>query len=296
MKLTFLGTQAMQPTKARGLSALQINLENEQFLIDCGEGTQRQMRIAEVKPTKLTRVLISHFHADHMLGLAGLLRNLSANDYSGALTIHGPKGLRTYITHLKKSSLYADRVKLKLKEIQPGLILNHERFTIEAFKLFHSVECYGFIIKEKPRRRINLEFTKKLGLIQHPLLGELQRGKDIMWQEKKVTVKKATFLVPGKKYVFIQDTGFNAKLMKYAKDADLLVCESTFMEKEKDKAKEYKHLTSIQAATIAKKAKVKKLILTHFSQRYEDVSEMEKEAKAIFPEVILAEDFMVVNV
>ncbi len=285
----------MQPTKERGLPAVHLSFESENFLIDCGEGTQRQMRIAGLKPTKLTRVFISHFHADHVLGLAGLMRNLAANDYKGTLEIYGPKGLPTYVEHLKKSSTYTEKLKLRLTEVKKGVIVDTEKFVVETFPLFHSIESLGFCIQEKQKRKINLEFTKKLGLVQHPLLGELQKGKNIVWKGKKVLVSKATFLVPGKKYVFIQDTGFNEKLISSAKEADLLVCESTFQESEKKKAEEYKHMTAHQAATIGKKAKVKKLILTHFSQRYEDLTEMEKEAKEVFKEVVLAKDFMSID-
>lgn len=296
MKITFLGTQAMQPTRERGLPAIHLSWENENCLIDCGEGTQRQMKIAGVKPTKLTRVFISHFHADHMLGLAGLIRNLGANEYKGTLELYGPKGLPAYFEHLMKSSAYTERVQTKLIEIKQGTILDTEKFTVEAHKLFHSIESFAFVIKEKPKRKINLSYTKRLGLIQHPLLGELQKGRDIEWKGKKVKADKATILVPGKKYVFIQDTRYHDSLAKFSENADLLVSESTFQDSEKEKAKEYKHMTASQAATIGKKAKVKKLILTHFSQRYEDLSEMKKEAKKIFPSVILAEDFMSVEV
>src|SRR3989344_8028188 len=112
MKITFLGTQAMQPTVKRGLPAIHLSWENENCLIDCGEGTQRQMKIAGIKPTKLTRIFISHFHADHMLGLAGLIRNLGANEYKGVLHIYGPKGLPVFFDHLLRSSLYIPKVKV----------------------------------------------------------------------------------------------------------------------------------------------------------------------------------------
>ena len=296
MKLVFLGTQGMQPTRDRGLPSMYLSLENENFLIDCGEGTQRQMRIAGLKPTKLTRILISHFHADHVLGLAGLIRNLSANEYKGTLCVYGPRGLLKYYEHLTKSSLYVERIKVKLLELKPGFVFETEKFTVECFQLFHSVESFGFIVKEKPRRKINLVYTKKLGLVQHPLLGDLQKGKDIVWNGKRVSVSKGTILVPGKKFVFIQDTAYNSKLVSFAKGADLLVSESTFQDSEKEKAKEYKHMTSSQAALVAKKAKVKQLVLTHFSQRYEDLSVMEAEAKKVFSEVMMAKDFLELDV
>ena len=296
MKMTFLGTQAMQPTRERGLSSIHLTADSESWLIDCGEGTQRQMKIAGIKPTKLTKIFISHFHADHVLGLAGLMRNLSANEYKGVLHIYGPKGLPVFFDHLLRSSLYIPKVKVRLVEIKPGKIVETERLIVEAFRLFHSVESLGFVVQEKAKRKINPEVMRRIGLVQHPLLGELQRGKDIVWKGKKVSVKKATFLVAGRKYVFIQDTGFDKKLVKYAKGADLLVCESTFESKDEEKARECRHLTAGQAGMIAKKGKVKRLIVTHFSQRYADLSQMRKDARKAFPKAELAEDFMTVEV
>ncbi len=296
MKLTFLGTGAMQPTKERNLSAISLRYESENILFDCGEGTQRQMKIAELKPTKLTRVILSHFHADHVLGLGGLLRNLEANDYQNTLQIYGPKGLEKFMTNIINSAHEGTNLKIKLTEIKPGIIINEEKFTIEALPLAHSVLSFGFIFQEKEKRKINLEYLKKFNLAQDPILGDLQKGKDIVWEGKKISAKKATILVPGKKIGFIFDTGVCENCIKVGKNADLLISESTFSSKEQEKAKEYKHLSSIDAAKIAKKAKAKKLILTHFSQRYKDVEVLKEEAKKIFPDVECAKDFLEIDI
>ncbi len=296
MKIVFLGTGAMQPTKERNLSAIYLNYESEHILFDCGEGTQRQMKIAGITPTKLTRVIISHFHADHVLGLGGLLRNLEANNYNKTLYLYGPKGLEKFFNNIINSAYHILNIKVKLIEINSGIIIDEQKFSIGAVPLKHSVPSYGFRFEEKPKRKINLEYLSKFGLKQDPILGELQRGKDISWKGKKITVKKATKLVKGKIVGLIFDTGVDKNCFKVAEDADLLIAESTFSEKEKEKAREYKHLTSADAAAIAKKSKSKKLILTHFSQRYKDVSELKKEAQKIFPNTTAAEDFLEVEV
>ncbi|MBI5391440.1 ribonuclease Z [Candidatus Woesearchaeota archaeon] len=292
IKIVFLGTQGMQPTKERGLPSIYVQFGQEKMLVDCGEGTQRQMRVAGLKPAQLTKIFISHFHADHVLGLAGMMRNLAANDYSGTLEIYGPKGLETYYHHLTNSSFNpVENVKVRLIEIKEGILFEDNEFMTEVKHLAHSVPSYGINIIEKPKRKMNMSYLKKIGLTKHPLLGELQRGKDIVWRGKKITVAKATYLTEGKKITFIQDTAYHDDCVELAKEADLLISESTFEEKEREKAQEYKHLTSRQAALIAKKARAKRLILTHFSQRYKDVSQLQKEAKAVFKNVICAKDF-----
>ncbi len=296
MKITFLGTASMQPTKERNLTSIHLNYDSENILFDCGEGTQRQMKIAGIKATRLTRVIISHFHADHILGLGGLLRNLEVNSYNQTLYIYGPKGLETFYHNITNSAHYHGKIKVKLIEIKPGVVVETDKFLIEAISLAHSVPSYAFVLKEKDKRKINIDYLKKFGLTQHPILGELQKGKDIVWEGKKITVKNATKLIKGKKVSFIFDTGYCENAVKAAKDADLVICESTFSVNEKDKAREYKHLCTEDAARIAKKAKAQKLILTHFSQRYKDESELKKEAQKIFKNVECAHDFFEVKV
>ncbi len=296
MELVFLGTQGMQPTKERGLPAVFVSVFADKWLVDCGEGTQRQMRIAELRPTQLTKVFVSHAHGDHIYGLGGIIRNMVANEYKGTLEVYGPKGIKQYYEHMVRASAFPGGLDVKCIEVKKGIIFENEKYKVEVGELAHSIASYGVSFIEKPRRKMNLEYLKKIGLTQHPLLGDLQRGKDIMWEGKKITVEKATYMVPGKKLTIVHDTLLHQRCIDLAKDADVLVCESTFAESEVEKAKEYKHLTASQAALIAKKAKAKALILTHFSQRYKDVSVMQKEAAKVFKKVQCAEDFMKVSV
>ncbi len=292
IKVIFLGTSAMQPTKERNPSAIYVNYETETLLFDCGEGTQRQMRLAGLKPTKITRVILSHYHGDHVLGMPGLLSNLNANEYNGTLEVYGPQGIEEFVKKVRElARIKNDELKIKTIELKEGNIIETDKFVIIAKKLNHSIHSYGFSFIEKYKRKINLEYTSKFGLKQHPLLGELQKGNDITWNGKKITAKKATIIVPGKILSLIFDTALSQSCLDIAKDADLLICESTFIDEEKQKAAEYKHLTASQAGEIAKKAKVKKLILTHFSQRYKDIEIAKKEAQKYFKKVECAEDF-----
>ena len=291
MKIVFLGTSAMQPTKERGLSSILFSYGFENILIDCGEGTQRQMKVWGLKPTKLTRVLISHLHGDHIFGLPGLLHYLKANEYTGTLEIYGPRGLNEVFNHMVG---FAGRpeINVKVNEIDEGIFFKNEDFALEAKKLNHTVTCYGYNILENEKRKINIAYLKKFGLTKHPLLGKLQRGEGIVWNGKKITVKEGTIAMKGKKVTFICDTKFDERCIELAKNADLLIAEATFLEDKKDKADEYKHLTAKQAALIAKKANVKKLVLNHFSQRYKDANEIKKEAAAVFKNTECSRDFM----
>ncbi|MBS3155041.1 ribonuclease Z [Candidatus Woesearchaeota archaeon] len=294
MKITFLGTSAMQPTKERNLSAILLNYENENILVDCGEGTQRQFRLIDLKPTKITKILISHMHGDHIFGLPGLIQNLEVNNYNGMLEIYGPKGIKEFFNFLFKLGVFK-KLKYKIIEIKEGIICKEKNFMIKASKLNHYGLCYGFEFLEKDKRKINLDYLKKFGLKQHPIIKNLQQGKSIIWEKKKIDVNKATTLIKGKKIAFVLDTVYCNNCLKLAKDADLVISEATFTDDLREKAKEYKHLTAKQAAEIAKKSKAKKLVLTHFSQRYKDINDVLKEAKSVFKETICAEDFLEIN-
>ena len=296
MKIVFLGTGSMQPTRERNLSSIFVSYGAENILVDCGEGTQRQMKIAGLKPTKLTKILISHWHGDHVLGLPGIIQYLKANEFNKTLEIYGPIGTKKYFKNMMKSFIFKNPVKLVLKELKGGMFFKNEDFLLNCINLNHSVSCLGYSLVENDKRKIDLTYLKKFGLEVHPLLGKLKQGQDIVWKGIKIKAKNATIMKKGKKVAFISDTALHNNCIKMAKDADLVICESTYSHELENKAKEYKHLTSKQAALIAKKAKAKRLILTHFSQRYKYIEELKKEAKSIFSNVECAEDFMEINV
>ena len=297
MKLTFLGTSAMKPTDKRSTSSLILRDNGEGNLIDCGEGTQRQLLKAKISPTKITRILLSHWHGDHILGLPGLLQTLSNLEYSKTLKIYGPVGTKKFISNLINLLISKNKINYEVIEIsKKQRIIDNKEFFIIGELLFHSINCIGYSFNKKSKRKINLKYTKKFNLIKSPLLGKLQQGKTISYKGNKITPSKGTILVPGKKITIISDTGYNPKLATFAKNSELLVIESTFLDKDKAKARDYKHLTAKQAAMIGKRAKVKKLILTHLSERYKNKSEILNEAKKIFNNVQLANDFLEVEI
>jgi len=291
MEIKFLGTSAMLPTKQRNPTAVFFSYKNNNILIDCAEGTQRQFRFANISTTRINKILITHWHGDHILGLPGLLQSLGANQYQKTLEIYGPKGTSTFFKNMRTWFYFPMNMDIKVKEIGGGKFFEDQDLELHAYNLDHDVPCLGYVLKEKDKRNIDLSYLKKFGLKQHPILKDLKKGKDIVWKGRKILASKATKITKGKKVSFITDTKYTLNAVKAAKDSDLLICESTWKDELLEKTASIKHMTTKQAAEVAKRAKVKKLILTHFSQRYNDTKDIEKEAKKVFKNVICANDF-----
>jgi len=295
MKLTFLGTSSMIPTKDRNPSSILLTDKNENILIDCGEGTQRQLRKIGVSPTKITKILITHWHGDHILGLPGLIQTIAAAEYDKTLEIFGPKGTKKFMKQMIELFLSKRSLKLKLKihEIKESKnFYETEDYYLASKNLKHTMPVIGYSFIQKDKRNINIDYTKKFGLVKDPILKKLKDGKTISYKGNKISPKDATILKKGKKVSIITDTEYFKDISKFVKNSDLLICESTFEKSLKEKAKEYKHMTSEDAAKIAKEANVKKLFLTHFGQRYKTTTNLEKEAKKIFPNTKAAKDFL----
>jgi len=291
VKITFLGTSDAVPSEKRNHTAILLTHEGENILVDCGEGIQRQMRKAGVNPCKLTKVLITHWHGDHVLGLSGLLQTLALSGYNKTLFIYGPKGTKKFIKAIFRTFAFKEKLKFEVKEVI-GKFLETLDFILEAGAMNHGIPCnaYSFVLKEKIR--INKEQLKKFKISPGPLLQKLKQGKDIVSKGKRYSVKQLTYVEKRKKISFVFDTSYDKKISSFVKDSDLLICESTFSSEEGNKAREFKHLTSEQAAEIAKQSKSKQLILTHISQRYsKNPEEILNQAKKYFKNSILAEDF-----
>ena len=296
MELTFLGTSSMVPTKERNHTSIYLNYDGEGILFDCGEGTQRQIKIAGIKPSSIKKLFISHWHGDHVLGIPGLIETLGHNDYTETLEIYGPKGTERSIKSMLNFFSSIAKIKYKVTEMETGSVMDEKKYIINSYVLNHVVPCIGFSFIEKDRRRINTAFIKKKGIPDGPLLGKLQRGNNIIWNKETIKVEDATKIVKGKKIGFVFDTKLTNNCYKIAENNDLLISESTFTDKHKENAEKYKHLTASQAATIAKESNAKKLYLTHFSQRINDMKEIKKESLSIFKNTHIAEDFMKIKI
>jgi len=297
IKLTFLGTGSAIPTARRNHPAFYLQYKNENILVDCGEGTQRQFRKAKLNPCKITKILITHWHGDHVLGLPGLFKTLMLNEYNRELEIYGPRGTK------RKIEMYLDlfahkgtELNIKVSEVEEGIFFENEDFYLESAVMEHDVSCvaYSFVLKEKTR--IDKKKLEKLKLGNSPLIGELAKGKKIEIGGKKIDGKKLIYVEPMKKITFVMDTRMNENAIKISKSADLLVCEATYSKEDEGLAEMRAHLISTESAKIAKKAKVGKLILTHLSQRYDEMPKViVKEAVAVFKDVKVAEDLDMVE-
>lgn len=297
IKLTFLGTGSSVPTKKHNHSALLITYKDENILIDCGEGTQRQFRYADLSAAKITRLLITHWHGDHVLGIPGLLQTLALNKYSRKLQIYGPNKTNYFMSRMLETFVFFGKIDYEIHEITSSKVFETKDFIIEAERMVHGPECLAYSFIEKAKTRLDKKKIKKFKLPNSPLLRDLQQGKDIVFNGKKIRAKDVIYSQPQRKITIILDTRMNENAVKFAKDADILICESSHDAAREEEAYEYNHMTSAQAATIAKKAKVKNLYLTHLSQRYDaNQSVIEKEAKKIFKNSKLANDLDVIEI
>jgi ribonuclease Z len=296
IEIIFLGTSSMVPTKERNHSGALISFKGNNILVDCGEGTQRQLKFAGISASKINKILITHWHGDHVLGLPGLLQTLAANDYDKILEIYGPKGTKGRFNHMFKAFEFDhSRIKINIKEINNGIFFENDDFVLETLQLEHGIECLGYNFIEKDRRRIELKKAERYGLKEGPILGKLQDGKTITLNGKKIKPSDVSYIVEGKKVTFISDTLPCRNAYKLAEDADLLICEATYKSELEGKSEEYYHMTAKQAAAIANKENVKQLILTHISARYKDGKEVEEDAKDVFDNVKCAYDLMKVE-
>jgi len=296
IKVIFLGTSDQIPSAERNHSSILLNYDGENILIDCGEGTQRQFRKAKLNPCKVTRLLITHWHGDHILGIPGLLSTLALSGYRKTLFIYGPKGTKSFVHDLLKVFGFKRKYKIEVKDVE-GKFFETKDFYLEAKKMIHGIPCNAYIFVKKGLIRIDKTKLKKSKLPHGPLIKKLKQGKNIFYKGKKYLTKNLTFSEADKKISFVLDTLDNKKIVPFVKNSDLLICESSFSSDLQEKAKEHLHLTSKQAGDIAKKSKSKKLILTHLSQRYEkNPKKILNEAKKVFKNSFLVKDLDVVEV
>lgn len=298
LKITFLGTSGSMPTPQRGSSSVVMRRGRKLIMFDCGEGTQRQMTRAHIGFQRPMKILISHMHGDHVLGLPGMLQSMSLLGREKPLHIYGPVGLVDYVKAFSES-LGGPGFPVILYEIQEqGIIYDSVFYHILAIKAIHRSTAWSYVFIEKPRPgRFYPDKARALGVPEGELWGRLQRGESVTYNGETIHSDQVTGPIrPGRKIVYSGDTAPNPELVKVSRNADLLIHEATFMEELEDRAEEDGHTTAAQAAKLAREADVDKLVLTHISSRYPDPEMVRNEAQEYFDNVIIAEDLMEIDV
>lgn len=292
-RLTILGSSGALPAIGRFPTSQYLTIQNRHFLIDCGEGAQIQMSRFQVPVNKIDHIFISHLHGDHYLGLMPFLFSLHLNKRKDDLHLYSPKGLDEIITLQLKYSKSALNYRLIFHPFNPEVIttlFEDEALTVETIPLRHKLECAGFLFLEKPKlRRMNKDRLSEGLKLQH--IVQLKNGEDVFDDNGKLLYRNSDYTLPPRpshSYAYCSDTAWNENMIEQIKGVSLLYHESTFMDADEDKALETKHSTASQAATIAQRAGVEKLLLGHFSARYKKLEMLLAEALPLFHNTELA--------
>ena len=284
--LTILGCSSQQPTRKRNHGGYLLRWNGEGLLFDPGEGTQRQFIFAEIAPPTVTRIFVSHFHGDHCLGLGSMLMRLNLDKVKHPIHCYYPASGKIYFDRLRYGTIYKENITVIEHPIsQAGVVHQDESFTIEAQFLHHGVDNVAYRITEPDTIKFDKEKLKRAG-IQGPLMQELIAKKQL----GSVRIEDVSHVRPGDVFAFVMDTRPCKGALTTAKEATLLLCESTYLESERELAHSHHHLTAKEAAHIAREANAEELILTHFSARYLDLRPFVEEASPIFPNVQTADD------
>jgi ribonuclease Z len=297
LDLVFFGTSGSVPTAQRAPSALLLRRGGERLLFDCGEGTQRQLLRSSVGLVELREVFLSHFHADHYLGLPGMLKTFALRGRELPLTVYGPPGLNDLFATLRRVFGKLS-YPLELEELRPGEVLERGEYNLVTFPVAHGVQSLGFALLEHPRPgRFDVAAADALGVPSGPERGLLQSGESITLVDGRIVTPDEVLGPPrpGRKVVLSGDTAPSETVLEVSRGAEVLVHEATFLEEERDRAQETAHSTALDAAALAREAEVGLLALTHLSNRYFG-PEVAREARTIFPETVVPKDFDVIDV
>jgi ribonuclease Z len=297
LDLVFLGTAGSMPTAQRAPAALLVRRGGDKLLFDCAEGTQRQLLRSSVGLLELEEVFVTHFHADHVLGLPGMFKTFALRGREVPLAVYGPRGLVDLLGSLKRvvGRLPYD---VKLVELRPGDVLERDGYRLATFGVAHGVSALGWSLIEATRPgRFDVTGADRLGIPNGPERGALQRGEPVTLGDGRTVTPDEVLGPPrpGRKLVITGDTAPSEEIVEAAWEADVLVTEATFSEEERERAEETNHQTAAQAAELARKANVGMLALTHLSNRYFG-PEIAREAREIFTETVVPRDFDVIEV
>ena len=307
LSLTFLGTSAARPTVERNVSSIAVAREGETMLFECGEGTQRQM-IRFGTGFDVAAIFFTHFHADHFLGVIGLIRTFGLQGRTDSLHLYGPAGAKKWLSKAIELGVERQTFPIEITEVDSPGKLARKGYDVEVIPVDHGRGAVGYAIREQLRLgRFDPDKAKALGIPEGPMWGKIHKGESVEVEIRQVDGQTGRRVVTpaelvgaprtGRVVVMTGDTRPCKAIVEAAADADLLVHEATFGEEEKDRAKETLHSTAVEAAQVALAAKVKQLVLTHLSARYSAASEiLLKEAREVFPETVVAKDGMTVEV
>jgi ribonuclease Z len=306
LEITFLGTSAGVPTRSRNVScvALRLPQRGEVWLFDCGEGTQHQLLRSDLKLSQVTRIFITHLHGDHLFGLVGLLATAGMAGHASRIDIYGPRGLDDYVRDITRSTGTHFSYPAEVHIIETGVVFEDEEFNVSCGPLKHRIETYGYRVTERDRAgAFDVERARSLGIPSGPLYGRLKRGERVTLVDGR-EIDGRDFCGPtikGRRVVYCTDTIYCRTAVELARDADLLIHESTYADADEDLAQRSLHSTAGMAARVALEAEAKHLVITHLSPRYAvgnalGPDDLLGEARAVFPNTELAHDFLTIEV
>lgn len=289
MKVWTVGTSSAVPTSDRGLPANLISYKGERILFDCGEGTQRELMSRKLGIMDISRIFISHWHADHFSGLLGLIQTMEMEGREEPLYIYGPPRTEEFTENILDTGYFSRSFDIFVEDLTEGDEIVGEGYRIEPFEVEHGVNAFGYSFIEEEKRKADKEKMEEIGLGASPKIGKLKQGEEIEWEGKTVQPGQVIEEMPGRKIVYSGDTAKCRNLIEHAEDADLLIHESTCLDEMIDDRRH--HTSARQAGEIAQEADAEKLVLTHISRKYRNRGrELREEASEEFQNVEVADD------
>lgn len=298
--INILGCGSALPTTRHLATSQVIDLRDKLYMIDCGEGTQVQMRKMRIRFSRLNHIFISHLHGDHCFGLPGLISTLGMLGRTGELVIHGPKDVETYLRPVMDLFCRGLEFNVRFNSIDPykhALVMEDRSLSVYSIPLKHRIPTCGYLFAEKPKEAHIIREMTDFYQVPVRCMKDIKQGQDFVTPEGKIipNARLTRPAAPPKRYAYCSDTAYSPSIIPIIEGVDLLYHEATFAECDAARAKETFHSTARQAAQIAKQAKVKQFMIGHYSARYEDLTELKQEAEAIFPGTILANEGLVLS-